>query len=197
MYFYNIVVYLIKIFINIFYKLEVIGLENIPNHGSSIIAPNHKSNLDPLFIAAAIDNRKIVGVAKQELFDFKPLGFILNKLNMIPINRDKPDLSTIKKILKELKSGNIIGIFPEGTRVKGNSFGDAKAGLSLLAIRGKVSVVPISIITNYKPFSKVTIYIDTPIFLEEHYNKKMSSKEYKELSQNILNIVIENYYIFS
>ena len=97
--FYKFVTKAFKCFVNIFYKYEVIGSENIPDEGNIIIAANHKSNLDPIFIAAAIENRQVAAIAKKELFKIKPLGYILKKLNVIPINREKTDISTIKSIL--------------------------------------------------------------------------------------------------
>lgn len=195
--FYKFITKAFKCFVNIFYKYEVIGSENIPDEGNIIIAANHKSNLDPIFIAAAIENRQVAAIAKKELFKIKPLGYILKKLNVISINREKPDISTIKSILKAIKDGYVLGIFPEGTRIKGPGFGKAKAGLSLFAIKGKAQVVPISIISNYKLFNRVTIYIDKPISFEEYYKQKLTSEENERLSQNVLEIIKENYYIHS
>jgi 1-acyl-sn-glycerol-3-phosphate acyltransferase len=180
-----------------FFKFEVIGTENIPQEGNLIIGANHKSNLDPIFIAAAIQNREIAPIGKKELFDNKILGYLLNKLNVIPINRDKPDVSTIKNILRAIKDGYAVGIFPEGTRVKEPGFGEAKAGLSMFAIKGKALVLPVSIISNYKLLNRVTIYIDKPISFEEYYKEKLNSQDYERLSQNVLEVIKENYYIHS
>lgn len=195
--FYKFAINVFRVFSEIFYKYEVIGEENIPNEGNIIIAANHKSNLDPIFLAAAIKNREVAAIAKKELFNIKPLGFILDKLNVIPINRDKPDVSTIKNILRAIKDGYVLGIFPEGTRIKGPRFGEAKAGLSVFAIKGKAMVVPISIISNYKLFNRVTIYIDKPISFEEYYKQKLTTEENERLAQNILEVIKENYYIYS
>lgn len=195
--FYKFVTKVFKCFVKIFYQYEVIGAENIPNEGNLIVAANHKSNLDVIFLSAAIENRQIVAVSKKELFDIKLLVPILKKLNVIPINREKPDISTIKNILKAIKDGYALGIFPEGTRVKGPGFGEAKAGLSLFAIKGRAQVVPVSIISNYKLFNRVTIYIDKPISFEEYYKQKLTSEENKRLSQNVLEVIKENYYLHS
>ncbi len=195
--FYKFAISVFRGFSEIFYKYEVIGEENIPNEGNVIIAANHKSNLDPVFLAAAIRNREVAAIAKKELFNIKPLGYILGKLNVIPINRDKPDVSTIKNILRAIKDGYVLGIFPEGTRSKGPGFGEAKAGLSVFAIKGKAMVVPISIISNYKLFNKVTIYIDKPISFEEYYKQKLTTEENERLAQNVLEVIKENYYIYS
>lgn len=195
--FYNFVIKVFKGFCKVFFKYEVIGAKNIPSEGNVVIAANHKSNLDPIFIAAAIENREVAAIAKKELFKFKPIGRILSKLNVIPINRDKPDISTIKNILKAIKDGYALGIFPEGTRIKGPGFGDAKPGLTVFAIKGKALIVPISIISNYKIFNRVTIYIDKPISLEQYYKERLSNEDHERLSQDILEIIKENYYIHS
>lgn len=195
--FYKFVTSVLRCFSNVFYKYKVIGEENIPDEGNIIIAANHKSNLDPIFLASAIRNREVAAIAKKELFKMKPLGFILNKLNVIPINREKPDVSTIKNILRSIKDGYVLGIFPEGTRIKEPGFGQAKAGLSVFAIKGKAQVVPISIISNYKLFNRVTIYIDKPISFEEYYKQKLTTEENERLAQNVLEVIKENYYIHS
>ncbi len=192
--FYKFVLNILTVYSKVFYKYEVIGKENIPDDGNIILAANHKSNLDPIFVAAAIKNRKIATIGKKELFNNKILATILNKLYVIPIDRDNPGLSTIKTILKKIKEGYAIGIFPEGTRVKGNEFGEAKAGLALFAVKGKANVIPISIITNYKIFNKVTIYIDKPISFENYYKEKLSTEEYERLSQDVLEVIKDNYF---
>lgn len=192
--FYNFVLNVFTLYSKVFYKYEVIGAENIPNEGNIILAANHKSNLDPIFVASAVKNRKIATIGKKELFDNKILAKILDKLCVIPIDRDNPGISTIKTILKKLKEGYAVGIFPEGTRVKGNGFGEAKAGLALFAVKGKADVVPISIISNYKIFNKVTIYIDKPISFEEYYKKKLSTEDYERLSGDVLEVIKDNYF---
>ncbi|MEG1312514.1 MAG: lysophospholipid acyltransferase family protein [Romboutsia sp.] len=195
--FYKFAINTFRGFSKVFFKYEVIGSENIPNEGNVIIAANHKSNLDPIFLAASIQNREVAAIAKKELFNVKPLGFILRKLNVIPINRDKPDVSTIKTILRSVKDGYVLGIFPEGTRIKEPGFGEAKAGLSVFAIKSKSVVVPISIISNYKLFNKVTIYMDKPISFEDYYKEKLTTEENEHLAQNVLEVIKENYYIHS
>lgn len=195
--FYKFAIGVFRCFSKIFFKFEVIGIENIPKEGNLIIGANHKSNLDAIFIASAIQNREIAPIGKKELFDNKILGYLLNKLNVIPINRDKPDVSTIKNILRAIKDGYAVGIFPEGTRVKEPGFGEAKAGLSMFAIKGKALVLPVSIISNYKLLNRVTIYIDKPISFEEYYKEKLNSQDYERLSQNVLEVIKENYYIHS
>ncbi|EQF24876.1 1-acylglycerol-3-phosphate O-acyltransferases domain protein [Clostridioides difficile CD160] len=195
--FYRFAITIFKGFSKLFFKYEVIGAENIPDRGNIVVASNHKSNLDPVFLAAAIENREIAAIAKKELFKIKPLGFILKKLHVMPINREKPDVSTIKTILRSIRDGYILGIFPEGTRIKGDSFGKAKAGLSVFTIKSKSKVVPVSIISKYKLFSKVIVYIGEPISFEEHFKEKLSNDDHERISQEILEVIKQNYFKYS
>lgn len=79
--------------------------------------------------------------------------------------------------------------FLKEQELKEPGFGKAKAGLSLFAIKGKAQVVPISIISNYKLFNRVTIFIDKPISFEEYYKQKLTSEENERLSQNVLEVI--------
>ena len=179
--FYKFTIEAFRCFSKIFYKYEVIGAENIPNEGNLIIAANHKSNLDAIFIAAAIQKEKLHLLEKKNCLIYKILGYLLNKLNVIPINRDKPDVSTIKNILRAIKRWICIRYISRRNKSKEPGFGEAKAGLSIFAIKGKALVVPVSIITNYKLFNRVTIYIDKPISFEEYYKEKLNSQDYERL----------------
>ena len=83
----------------------------MPNEGNVIVTANHKSNLDPIFVAGN-EKREVAAIAKKELFEHKLLGYVLKKLNVIPINRENPDISTVKKILKSYKRWVCIRIIP-------------------------------------------------------------------------------------
>lgn len=190
---YEITIKLMKLYTKMFYKYEVVGIENIPNEGNIIIAANHKSNLDPIFLAAAIRNRRVSVIAKKELFKNKLFASYLKSINVIPIDRLNPGITTLKDVLKDIRKGNAVGIFPEGTRCKGKEFGKAKAGLGMMAVKGKADIIPVSIITDYKLFRKVKIYIDKPISMESHYNEKLTSEDYERISQEILDIIEKNY----
>lgn len=191
--FYDFAIKVLRVFCKVFFRYEVIGLENIPKEGNIIIAANHKSNLDPIFVASAITTREVAAIAKKELFENKFLGFILKKLNVIPIDRENTGIATVKHILRAIKNGYVLGLFPEGTRVKGKQFGEAKAGLALFATKGKADVVPISVISTYKLFSKVKIYIDKPIKMDEYFKMKLTNDDYEKISSNVMKVIVKNY----
>lgn len=191
--FYDFALSVLRLFCRVFFKYEVIGIENVPLEGNVIIAANHKSNLDPIFVASSMTTREVAAVAKKELFDHKILGFILKKLNTIPIDRENTGISTVKQILRAIKDGYVLGLFPEGTRVKGKEFGQAKAGLSLFASKGKANVVPISVISTYKLFSRVKIYIGEPIDMSQYFRAKLTNEDHERISEEVMQVIIKNY----
>ena len=193
--FYNFMLKLFSIFSKTFFKFEVIGPENIPSEGNLIIAANHKSNLDPIFVASAVDKkRKMTAIAKEELFKNKILAKILNKVEIIPINRQNPGLGTIKRILKYIKNDYALVMFPEGTRSKTDDFNNAKAGLSLFATKAKAEIVPCTIYSSYKLFKPAKIYFGKPISLEEYYKQKLTSEDHERISGEVMDIIKQNYY---
>ena len=193
--FYNFMLKIFSIFSRIFFKFEVIGAENIPSEGNLIIAANHKSNLDPIFVASAVNKkRKMTAIAKEELFKNKILAKILNKVEIIPINRQNPGLGTIKRILKYIKNDYALVMFPEGTRSKTDDFNNAKAGLSLFATKAKAEIVPCTIYSSYKLFKPAKIYFGKPISLEEYYKQKLTSEDHERISGEVMDIIKQNYY---
>lgn len=186
---------ILKVIVKMLFRVKVEGVENIPKEGACIIAANHKSNWDPVFIAGLINTRVINGVAKKELFKVPILKNILKKCFVIPVDRENPDLSTIKAILKVLKNDGVIGIFPEGTRHKDlDTFAEPKAGLGMFTVKGKCEIIPVSIVANYKLFSKVCIYIDKPMSFEEYYGKKATTEDYEKISKDVMSVIEKNYF---
>ena len=192
--FYNFACSIVRFLLAIFYRIEVIGQENIPDEGKYIIIANHKHYFDPLFMIGAVKNRRIIPVAKQELFRIPILRSLLNKVEVIPINRANPSLSTVKEILRQIKNGRVLGIFPEGTRCLDlNTFLPAKPGVALFSIKSKADIIPMSLVTRYRVFSKVRVVIGEPISMEEYRNRKVTKEEYPQIAQAMMDVVEVNY----
>ena len=105
---------LLKPFVMFFYQVKIEGKEHIPTHGAAILAPNHRSNWDPVWVAF-VTTREISFLSKEELFQHKILGFLLKKCHVIPVKRNTGDMTAIRTCIKSLKKGELLGIFPEGT----------------------------------------------------------------------------------
>lgn len=140
----------------IVFRPNIEGIENIPQEGPFILAGNHKSLLDIPLVAMA-SKKDIRFIAKEELFHNKLAGNTLTKLGAIPIKRNQADFKAIRTSIDVLKKGNILGIFPEGTRQKGETLGQFKAGASVLALKGNCPIIPFGISGEYKIGKSITI----------------------------------------
>lgn len=188
MLFYKAVKGITRVLFSLVYRIEIEGKEHLPERGKAIVSPNHFSMMDPIIIGAFLP-RKVNFMAKEELFSNKLFALILNKLGVFPVKRGGADIGAIRTALRILNNGDIFCIFPEGTRSKTGEILKAKPGTAMIAIRARSPIIPIAIIGDYKLFSKVKIIIDKPVYLSDYYDKKVSTDEYRELSQDILNTI--------
>lgn len=186
--FYKFVKALLSIILRLLFRIEVIGLKNIPKVGKVIVCANHISLIDPVIIGITLP-RKVNFMAKKELFKNKLLKVTLLKLGAFPVDREGNSLSAIKSSLNILKKGEVLGLFPEGTRVKEVNIENAKPGISMISIKGKAPVIPICIDTNYKLFSKIQIRIGEPIEFSEYYDKKLTTEDYSKFSKKVMDII--------
>lgn len=185
MYFYRTIRIFLSIIFRIIYKLDIEGLQNIPNKGRIILCSNHMSVLDPIILAIAVP-RSISFMAKKELFKYKFLKKMLYLLNAFPVDRQGSDLSAIRSSLKVLKREKILGIFPEGTRRSEMDLENVKAGISLISIKSKSPIVPVFIDSKYRLFNRVKVRIGEPIDLNIYYDKKLKTEDHKKISKDIL-----------
>lgn len=184
-FFYRLCYFIGNIVFRIIFRFKVTGKHNIPKEGKVILCSNHISDLDPLILGLAIP-RNIRFMAKKELFENKFLGGLVNALGAFPVDRKAADLSAIRNSLNVLKNDELLGIFPEGTRVTEENIENAKPGIALISIKAKAPVIPIYIESKYKVFSKIKINIGEPIYFNEYYGKKLKTEDYKILSQEIM-----------
>lgn len=127
----------------------------MPAEGSVLVLSNHQSHLDPMLVAV-VCNRKLNFLARQSLFDFKPLGWLIHSLDAIPLDRDGLGLAGLKETLRRLKRGEAVLVFPEGTRSPDGAMGPLKPGFISLARRGKAALVPMGISGAYECWPRKT-----------------------------------------
>lgn len=155
-------------FFKVFYLLNFNGLENLPLEGPYIICANHTSWFDPPLVGSLpLKKQKINFMAKEELFRIFPLGFILRKLEAFPVKRNTADRKAIRRALQVLSEGGILGLFPEGTRMRAGELGKPQHGAALVALKSKKPVLPIAIKWPPRIFQPVKINIGPLIYFEE------------------------------
>ena len=118
------------------------GTGHVPA-GGTILAANHQSFLDPLLIGLAISTRQLHFIARRTLFRFPPFAWAIRGLNAHPIDRGRGDLAAIRVTLEILRAGGAIVMFPEGTRTHTGRLGPIKLGVTRIAARAGVPVVPV------------------------------------------------------
>src|SRR3954452_10920567 len=131
-------------FLHAFFRLSRNGRHHIPAEGGVLLASNHRSFLDPFMIGCCL-RRPIFFVAKQELFQNRLVGWLLNCLGAFPIRRGESDEESMKTARALLERGEAVVIFPEGTRIRRGSLGNAKRGVGRLALESGAAVVPIAV----------------------------------------------------
>ena len=141
------------ILFKLLFRYKVYGGENIPKKGAVIFASNHASYLDPPLIGAGIW-RRVHYVAKEELFSSPWKKFILTQWKSIPIKREKLDKGMLKAILKPLKEGGVLTVFPEGTRSPDENLLPGKAGIGMIVSMANCPVVPVYINGSWMTLGK-------------------------------------------
>ncbi|MBV9464996.1 MAG: 1-acylglycerol-3-phosphate O-acyltransferase, partial [Solirubrobacterales bacterium] len=132
-------------FFHIYFRLSRIGREHIPAEGPVIVAANHRSFLDP-FVIATMSRRPMYYVTKKELFQWRFLAWLLAALGAFPVDRGAGDRDMIETAKEILARGDIVLIFPEGTRTRPGSLGKPKRGVGRLALETGAPVVPVAVI---------------------------------------------------
>ncbi|MBM7599606.1 1-acyl-sn-glycerol-3-phosphate acyltransferase [Virgibacillus halotolerans] len=165
----------VKIFLNLFGSINRYRKENIPQSGGFVIACTHTGWVDILWLGVSVLPMKIHYMAKKELFQSRPLKWLMQKLNAFPVDRENPGPSTIKVPRKLLKEGKIVGIFPSGTRTSEEV--PLKRGAVTIASSSKAPILPVAYVgpNNFKDLLKRVkprIIYGTPLYLPEDLPKK-------------------------
>ena len=159
----------------VFGRWEVIGRENIPEKGGVMLCGNHVSYIDPPALGGGA-TRPVHFMAKLELFRIPVLGFLIRHVGAFPVKRGTADRSALKKAVELLKNGEIVGMFPEGTRSLDGKLKPPEPGVGMIALRARVPVVPVALVNTEKllpphsflfKFSRVKVVYGKPVALDD------------------------------
>lgn len=184
--FYKIVVTILKVLVFIIFDLEIHNEDRINKTESGLIAcGNHTNMIDPVILAVST-KRQIHFMGKKELFDKKIFGYLFRKLGAFPVDREGVSMSAIKSSLAVLKDNEVLGIFPEGTRVKQYDENNAKPGIALIANKAKANIIPFYIKGPYKFRGKIEIFFGEDKNYFENFQGKVNTEVYTEIGKQIL-----------
>ena len=162
---YKFLVIIVRPIVKLLFPYKFYGLENIPQNGGVIISSNHLSFIDPVFIAL-ICKRKIHFMGKAELFKNKFVNWFFRKIGAFPVKRGTGDKHALSEAIDIINNGEVLGIFPEGTRSKTGKPGKPKKGISVIISHSNdVMVVPTSMYRKGKGllFNKTIVRFGKPI----------------------------------
>ena len=189
--------HLSRIIGRLFFRLRIVHRERMLQSGPVILAVNHQSYLDPPLAGTACD-RAVYFLARGSLLDVPLLGWLLPKLNVIPVNQEGIDRSALKALIRVLKAGNAALIFPEGSRTVDGSLQPAEPGLGLIIAKTLAPVVPMRIFGAHEAlprgggglhFVPITIVIGEPIFFTAADLSPPGKDLYKRLSQRVMDAI--------
>ena len=181
----------------IFFRFRVIHRERMIQSGPVILAMNHQSYLDPPLAGTTCD-RAIYFLARRTLLDVPLLGWVLPKLNVIPVNQEGVDRSAIKAVIRVLQAGNGVLVFPEGSRTLDGTLQPAEPGMGLVIAKTLAPVVPLRIFGAREAlprsggrlrFVPITVVIGEPIFFSAADIQPGGKNLYARLSDRVMKAI--------
>lgn len=176
------------------YRVRHSGRENIPAEGGVLVVSNHQSHFDPPLVGMACP-RRMNYLARDTLFKFAPFRWLINSLDAIPIDREGIGMGGLKETLRRLKRGEMVLIFPEGTRSRDGEISKFRPGFTALAVRSKAAILPVAIEGAYTAWprrqkfprlGKVRIHYGQPMLpaeIEGHQERELLAEIERRVRQ--------------
>ena len=187
MIFWRLIRVIVRVIVAIIFDVHTVGRQNVPETGPLIIASNHLSWADVPLIPPFL-KRRVVYMAKEETFKARG-GWLVRFLGAFPVNRGEADRQSLRAAEEQLKAGRILSIFPEGTRSKLHTLGQAHAGLGMIALRTGAPVLPVAIYGSENALKKfrphVTIIFGEPMILTSK-GKKVTREDIDQSTEQVM-----------
>jgi 1-acyl-sn-glycerol-3-phosphate acyltransferase len=183
--------------LRVLYRVKIEGRSRVPSQGPVILAANHRSFMDSLFLPLVI-RRRVTFVAKAEYFDSWKTKWFFGAVGQIPIRREGGSASerALASATEVLESGDVFGIYPEGTRTRDGYLHRGHTGVARLALRTGAPIVPVGMIgtdeiqaTDAKLprfFKKVTIRFGEPIPLARYVGRQDDRKVLRQITDEVM-----------
>lgn len=191
---------LLWVYFKSYFRLKVIGLNNVPKKGGVIVVSNHASFLDPPLVGVSISTRSTFFLARDTLFKNILFGFILRQVHSFPVNRGAGFRSGFKTAIDLLHQGKLVLMFPEGTRSFDGKLQRGKPGAGMLIYDAKVPVIPCYIDGSDKAMprgtklikpGKICVKFGKPIELNKFYRMEESKDLFRQIANEAMNSIEE------
>ena len=194
---YNIFYNLAKLLARMIFSMRVIHPERMVESGPLLIAVNHSSFFDPP-LAGICSRRGVYYLARKTLLKWPFFGPLFPAMNVIPVERDGNDMSALREVIKKVKEGNAVLLFPEGTRSLDGDLQPARAGIGLVIAKTGAPVLPMRIFGAYEAFpknarrfqlSQITVVIGESIHFSAEEISNSSRETYQLLSNRVMDAI--------
>lgn len=191
---YNIFYNLAKLLARVCFGMRVVHPERMVEQGPLILAVNHSSFFDPP-LAGICSRRGVYFLARKTLLKWPFFGPLFPAMNVIPVERDGNDMSALREVIKKIKEGNGVVLFPEGTRSKDGNIQPARAGIGLVIAKTGAPVLPMRIFGAYDAFPKnakglhfpqITVVIGEPLRFAPEEIASATRETYQTLSDRVM-----------
>jgi 1-acyl-sn-glycerol-3-phosphate acyltransferase len=175
------------------FGLRVEGTGHLITEGPVLVASNHQSYLDPPLIGNLYKD-EMVYLARKTLFT--PFTrWLYSQWNAIPVDQDRPDMASLKTIIRKLREGKRVVVFPEGSRSLDGQLGEAAPGIGLIAVKSGAPIQPVRIsgARDALPrgsarirFARITVSVGPPIFLSPEERAAKTKDDYDRIAKRIM-----------
>ena len=197
--FYYVARVIVRVLLKLLTRCQVKGRENIPSQGPLLIIANHLSLADPPLLGVSL-GRKVIFMAKKELFRFRLIGYFIGSLGAFSVHRGQLDRKAMRQAYQVLTDGLALVMFPEGTRSRSGRLRPAFPGPALIAMRSGAPILPVGIIGTEKirgvtwllrcPRPRITVNIGHPFYLPP-VSSRLTKAELAELTNSIMGHIAE------
>jgi len=175
-----------------YFRWRVFNPERVPLTGPVILACNHASFIDPPLVGAGV-KRGINYLARESLFRFPLLGWLLRNWNSVPVDREGGGAAGLRAILDRLLAGGAIILFPEGTRTRDGKLQPARSGIGLTVIKSTAAVVPVRVFGTYEAYGR-HMKFPRPHRIAVKYGQPMDFKALREEAKTCSKIRLKEIY---
>lgn len=188
---YRLLKFLAGMILTLVRRWDVQGREKLPASGGIVLVANHISYWDPVAVICAF-NRKVHFMAKAELFNIPVFRYVLKIAGSFPVRRDISDRNAVRTAAKLLEEGEVVGIFPEGTRSHSGELLKPNLGAAMIAARAGVPMIPVAVIGTRGVFGRVKVRVGNPIDIcKPGKCSKADLEKASDLIMEQINVLIE------
>jgi 1-acyl-sn-glycerol-3-phosphate acyltransferase len=182
------------------FRYRVHHADRVPQEGACIIAANHASYLDPPLVGMAAKHRRVRFMARDTLYKNRAIRWMFDQFGCVAIDRTKGDVAALRAGIRVLRNGEVLGLFPEGTRTLDGELQPAKGGVGFLIAKGKAPVVPVYIRGSYEAmpkgrkglrFPRIDIYFGHPMAPETLSSDEKGRSQYTVVGQKVMDAIAQ------